>query len=1014
MIRKNLMKSLSVIMAAMLAVMTVACGKAGTEAGAAIETAAQVQETDVVEQTIATATQIAGTESEAGKVETVYVTADANGAVNDVIVSEWLKNVTASSELADTTELKDIVNVKGSETFTDNGDGSLTWNADGSDIYYQGTTDKQLPVTMKITYTLDGKEIAPEELAGKSGKVTIHFEYENNAKQTVNVKGNDIEVYTPFAVVSGMLLDSDKFANVEISNGKVISDGGKYVIMGVATPGLKESLDISDENWDKLEDADEIKEKLSNSFEITADTTDFELGMTITMASSDLLSDFGLSDLTDSDEIEKIKDDMGELRDGSGKLVDGTKTLKDGTTELRDGTGKLYNGTTDLADGAKKLYSGATELSDGTAKLLDGTGSLSDGAAKLYDGTGSLKDGTVSLKDGTEKLYKGVKDYTDGAAQINAGAGQLAGGIAKAKAGSDQLLGGMQQKDLKTNANKLVQGGTQISSELSKFGTAVDAITTLKGMYDSLSAAEAYLTGDGELSAAAVSGLAIATNGKVSSAETAAALKGAKSQVEDGANTLQGGASQFSEKLGELSSGLSQLNASLNGGANAAPTASTETVTQTENYEENVVDAEFGEVKKDEAQPVEEQPVVEEKTEEEKAVEEKTEEEKAVEEKAVEEEPVESVDTLTTSFVMVTAPVGSGEVTPEMLLESKAATNNSEESITLTGDDLDKYQQFLDNYDAYMNYLNNKAKYDNYDALQYKCQVMEGQLDTIKGSIGQLSAGASALSTSSQSLAEGATKLQGGIPYYGSYNQALGSVQGMKGVIKTILAKVSIDPDNYDPATVETLKQKFALIQQFTDGSVQLAAGVDSIYDATAAINSGLGELQTGANTLAAGTQKLTSNNDSLVSGASQLNDGAAKLDDGAGQLKDGAGQLKDGAGQLQDGAGQLNSGAHELSDGAGKLSNGANDLNSGAKELNDGVITLDDGVKELLDGVCKLDKEGIQKLYEAFDGDLTEFADRMTAIQEAANEYKSFGGSNDDVNSSCKFIIKTDSIKDL
>ncbi len=88
MIRKNLMKSLSVIMAAMLAVMTVACGKAGTEASTAIETAAQVQETDVVEQTIATATQIAGTESEAGKVETVYVTADANGAVNDVIVRE--------------------------------------------------------------------------------------------------------------------------------------------------------------------------------------------------------------------------------------------------------------------------------------------------------------------------------------------------------------------------------------------------------------------------------------------------------------------------------------------------------------------------------------------------------------------------------------------------------------------------------------------------------------------------------------------------------------------------------------------------------------------------------------------------------------------------------------------------------------------------------------------------------------------------------------------------------------
>ena len=328
MIRKNLIKSLSVVMATMLAVMTVACGQntTDTQAQAAVT---ETAEESALEESMVKNSVVAGTESDAGKVETVYVTADANGAVNDVIVSEWLKNASASAELKDTTELKDIVNVKGPETFKDNGNGSLTWDAEGSDIYYQGTTDKQLPVAMKITYTLDGKEISPEELAGKSGRVTIRFEYENNAKQTVNVDGKDIEVYTPFAMVSGMMLDSDKFTNVEISNGKVISDGGNYVVMGVALPGLKESLDISDEKWDELEDADDIKEKLSNSFEITADTTDFELGMTITMASSDILSDFGLTDITGSDKIEDLKSDMSELNDGSNQLVDGAKALKE-------------------------------------------------------------------------------------------------------------------------------------------------------------------------------------------------------------------------------------------------------------------------------------------------------------------------------------------------------------------------------------------------------------------------------------------------------------------------------------------------------------------------------------------------------------------------------------------------------------------------------------------------------------------------------------------------------------
>ena len=244
MIRKNLMKTLTVVMAAMLAVMTVACGASTTkDTTTAIET--QAPEDKALENTIVDmATRAGGATTDAGKVETVYVTANANGEVGDVIVSEWLKNADASKEIKDSTQLKDIVNVKGSETFTESPDGTVVWDAEGADIYYQGTTEKELPVNMKITYTLNGKEISPEELAGKSGKVTIRFDYENKDKKTVNVDGKDIEVYTPFAMVSGMMLDSDKFANVEVSNGKVISDGGKIVVMGVAVPGLKESLDI--------------------------------------------------------------------------------------------------------------------------------------------------------------------------------------------------------------------------------------------------------------------------------------------------------------------------------------------------------------------------------------------------------------------------------------------------------------------------------------------------------------------------------------------------------------------------------------------------------------------------------------------------------------------------------------------------------------------------------------------------------------------------------------------------
>ena len=277
MVKKNLLKSLSVVMACMMAIMTVACGSNTVENKEALATEEEAKESETLEQTLLTSAARAGSSEEAGKVETVYVTANASGAVDEVIVSEWLKNANSSAELSDTTELKDIVNVKGKEGFTENSDGSVTWDANGSDIYYQGTTDKELPVDMKITYTLDGKEIAPEDLAGKSGKVTIRFEYDNKEKQVVDVDGKEIEVYTPFAMVSGMMLDSDKFTNVEISNGKVISEGNKYIVMGVALPGLKESLNISDEKWDELETDEDIESKLSNYFEITADTSDFEL-----------------------------------------------------------------------------------------------------------------------------------------------------------------------------------------------------------------------------------------------------------------------------------------------------------------------------------------------------------------------------------------------------------------------------------------------------------------------------------------------------------------------------------------------------------------------------------------------------------------------------------------------------------------------------------------------------------------------------------------------------------------
>ena len=301
--------------------------------------------------------------SESGKAETVYVMADADGATREIIVSEWLRNQRGSSVLEDFSNLTDIENVEGYEEFTKNSDGSMTWQADGSDIYYQGRTDAKLPVGVSLSYKLDGKEIAADELAGKSGRVTIRFDYTNNLTAETMVNGKEETIAVPFAMISGAVLDGDRFSNIEVTNGKVVSEGSNNIVVGMAFPGLKESLNLSviKKNFDDEEDKkklDDLEEDIPDYVEITADVTDFKLDMTLTIASSDLLNVLNLDDI-----------DTSELKDSMNDLDEATQELIDGVDELKDGTGQLADGAGELSDGAGQLSDGAGQLSDGADKL---------------------------------------------------------------------------------------------------------------------------------------------------------------------------------------------------------------------------------------------------------------------------------------------------------------------------------------------------------------------------------------------------------------------------------------------------------------------------------------------------------------------------------------------------------------------------------------------------------------------------------------------------------------------
>lgn len=232
-----------------------------------------------------------------GKEETVYIIGDAEGNPKSVIVSDWLKNGSGADSLSDETGLSDIKNVGGDEVFHVNTDGTITWDAAGSDIYYQGTTDQELPVNVKISYTLDGQPVSASEIAGKSGHVKIRFDYENKAEKTVEINGKTETVKVPFAMVSGTILSQECFSNIKVTNGKLISEGTNAIVFGMAYPGLKESLNLSD-----MQDGlDLSKIEIPDYVEIEADAKNFKLDTTMTVASANLLNELNMDEINTGD-----------------------------------------------------------------------------------------------------------------------------------------------------------------------------------------------------------------------------------------------------------------------------------------------------------------------------------------------------------------------------------------------------------------------------------------------------------------------------------------------------------------------------------------------------------------------------------------------------------------------------------------------------------------------------------------------------------------------------------------
>ncbi len=403
-------------------------------------------------------TEDGGVEGGMFKEESVYVKADTAGNVSKTTVTEWLKNP-ENGELADVSGLKDIRNIKGEEEFAKGNGQELTWRSEGSDIYYQGTTDEKLPVDVSISYKLDGKDIKAEDLAGKDGKLEIHIDYKNHLKEQVEIDGEPVEMYTPFTMVTSMMLPTDEYTNVTIDNGKIMSDADKNIVVGLGFPGLTENLKLKELDLD-----------IPESVTITADVKDASVGPTVTVASAEIMEEFDLSDVHDFD---SLKDSIHELEDASEKLEEGSKEASDGASQLADGTKKAVSGAKELADGAK-------EASDGAKELADGAKETSDGADQLFKGTKEAADGAKTLADGSKSAAKGAKELADGSKTLSAGVNELNSKSGELATGVDSLADGVNAytsgvSSLANGIGETEKGAKELAAGAEKLKGSVEA-----------------------------------------------------------------------------------------------------------------------------------------------------------------------------------------------------------------------------------------------------------------------------------------------------------------------------------------------------------------------------------------------------------------------------------------------------------------------------------------------------------------------------------------------------------
>lgn len=321
------------------------------------------------------------------KTETVYSVLNSDGSISDTIVSSWLHDEDGINNIKETLNLKDVKNIKSNEKPSKDGN-TYTWNAKGNDVYYEGTAAKQLPVSVKLRYELDGQEMSAKDIEGKSGHLKLTISFTNNYSEVKNINGKSIVIH-PSYLAGGMLnMSTGNFTNVKCESGKIVNDGTNEMLAFANIPGLNETL--------RSAGLDRVNSQLGISDDVTveADVNDFDLGSIMIGMTNEI--DLA-SELNGIGSVSELTDGIDQLMEADDQLIDGSKQLYDGTTQLKEQAAPL----TGSSDQVRQLSSGAIQLNDGVKALQTGISQYTAGASEIIS---TAQQGLYDISQGSGQL----------------------------------------------------------------------------------------------------------------------------------------------------------------------------------------------------------------------------------------------------------------------------------------------------------------------------------------------------------------------------------------------------------------------------------------------------------------------------------------------------------------------------------------------------------------------------------------------------------------------------------